>query len=249
MRRILKWFYWIAGAACIGYYFLIGHASRFGLDMSWIWPVGGAVLMLAGLTCLTGRIPRWIRYAWRGALCAGIALVLALECCVVSGMTRTPPACLDYLIILGARVESDSRPSPALQRRLNAALDYLEENPETVVVVSGGKGSDEPISEAQCMFNSLTAAGIAPERIILEDQSRKTSENFEFSRALMESPERVSVGYVTNNYHVFRAGKLAQKAGFPEIHGYAAEYTGHTLFHYMIREAACTIADGILGNF
>lgn len=247
MKEKLKYIYWLAGAACVAYYFVIGFASRFGLDMSWMWPLGGALLIPAGFACLTDRIPRWIRYAWRGLLCVGIALVLVLECLVVSGMFSKGPENLDYLIVLGARVEEDGSPSPALRRRLNRTLEYLADNPDTVVIASGGQGTDEVISEAACIRNELAAAGIDEGRIIVEDRSTKTSENLVYSRELMTSPD-AEVGLVTNNYHVFRAVKLAEKAGLTNVHGVAAKYTGYTLFHYMIREAACLIADFCLGN-
>lgn len=247
MKRTLKYVYWLAGAACIAYYYVIGYASRFGLDMSWIWQVGGIVLLLAGCACLTDRIPRWLRYVWRGMLCAGIALVLALECCVISGMYRQGPDGLEYLIVLGARVEADGSPSPALRRRLNRTLEYLEDNPETIVIASGGQGSDEVMTEAECIRNALVASGVDESRILMESRSVKTSENLAFSREMMSSPD-ASVGLVTNNFHVFRALKLAEKSGLTNVYGVAAKYTGYTLFHYMIREAACTIADFCLGN-
>lgn len=245
MHRILKYVYWLAGAACIGYYFVLGHASRFGLDMSWIWPLGGAILILAGFACLM-RLPGWLRIAWRSVVCAGLALVVALECLVVGGMRQTPPDGLDYLIVLGARVESDG-PSPALQRRLNAALEYLAGNPDTMVIASGGQGADEPVSEAACIRDALVAADISPERILMEDRSATTAENMCFSATLIPGAE-TNVGIVTNNFHVARALLLARKAGIKNAYGVAAEYTGHTLFHYMIREAACIIADGWMGN-
>lgn len=245
MHRILKYVYWLAGAACIGYYFLLGHSARFGLDMSWIWPLGGAVLILAGFGCLI-PLPGWLRAAWRTVVCAGLALVVALECLVVGGMRQVPPDGLDYLIVLGARVQPDG-PSPALRRRLNATLDYLADNPGTMVIASGGQGPDEPTTEAACIRDALVAAGIAPERILMEERSTTTAENMRFSAKLLPDAE-VDVGIVTNNFHVARALMLAEKAGLRNAHGVAAEYTGHTLFHYMVREAACIVADGWLGN-
>lgn len=246
MRKILKYVYWSAGILCLGYYFLLGHSSRFGLDMSWIWLVGGAIFGLAGAACLLKGIPGWIRVAWRVLVCAGLILVLTLEGFVIRGMTQTPPKGLDYLIVLGARVEADG-PSPALRRRINATLDYLSENPETWIIASGGQGADEPTTEAECIRNELVAAGIPADRILMENQSTTTAENLQFSKALI-APSDASVGLVTNNFHIFRATRLAAKAGIQDVHGLAAEYTGFTLPHYMIREAACTIADFFLGN-
>jgi len=246
MRTKLKYVYGAASLACFGYYFVLGLSSRFGLSLSVLWIAGGAVFALAALSCMTDRIPKWLRWGWRGMLCVGIAAILALECLVVSGMNSAAPQGLDYVIVLGARVDPDG-PSPALRRRLNATLAYLADNPDTLVIASGGQGSDEPMSEAECIKRELVAAGIDEGRILLEDRSTTTAENLEFSLALMESSD-ASVGILTNNYHVYRAVKIAEKMGFRNAHGIAAEYTGYTLPHYMLREAACLIVDYLRGN-
>lgn len=246
MRKVLSRIYGITGWACLGYWLLIGLTARFGLDMHWIWLVAGGALIAAGWICRWDALPKWIRIAWRGLLCAGIALVIALECCVISCMNAVPPAGMDYLIVLGAKVEEGGQPSKALQRRINAAAEYLEENPQTIAIASGGQGRDEVISEAECIRNGLLALGVAEERILLEDKSTTTSENVEFSMALMQ--ENAKVGIVTNNYHVFRAILLAKHAGIKNVYGLAADYTGYTLLHYMMRDGACLIADKLLGN-
>ena len=245
MKQVLKKIYWITGAACIGYYFVLGFSARFGLSQSWIWPLVGATLMLAGCACLI-RLPGWLRAVWRTLLCVGLALMIVLLGMVISDMNRTPPEGLDYLIVLGARVEQDG-PSRALQHRIDAAAEYMAENPDAIAIASGGKGADEPVSEAACIRDGLIAAGIAPERILLEEQSSTTAENMQFSEALI-SDETAAVGIVTNNYHVHRAIDLARKAGIRNPHGIAAEYTGFTLFHYMVREALGLVADKVLGN-
>ena len=238
--------YWAAAAACFAYYVWIGVSARFGLDMSWMWLAAGGALALAGFACLA-PLPGWMRAAWRTLLCAGLALLAALLGLVISGMRGTPPADLDYLIVLGARVEADGSPSPALRNRLDAAVEYLAANPETAAVASGGQGSDEPVSEAECIRDALVAAGVSPERILLEDQSTSTAENLAFSLALLDSPD-ASVGVVTNNFHVYRATRLAERAGYKNVFGVAASYTGPTLPHFMAREAACLVADWALGN-
>ena len=245
MKRFLKYVYWLAGAACIGYYFVLGFSARFGLSQSWIWPLGGAVLILAGGACLI-RLPGWLRAVWRTLLCVGLALMAVLVGMVVSDMNRTPPEGLDYLIVLGARVEQDG-PSRALQHRIDAAAEYMMGNKDTIAIASGGKGADEPVSEAACIRDGLIAAGIAPERILLEDQSSTTAENMRFSEMLIPD-EDAAVGIVTNNFHVHRALGLARKAGIRNPHGIAAEYTGFTLFHYMVREALGLVADAALSS-
>lgn len=246
MKRILPYIYSIAGLGCLAYWMLIGLTARFGLNMHWIWLVMGGTLIGAGMLCRRKRLPKRIRIAWRSALCAGIALMVALECCVISGMNAVPPTGMDYLVILGAKVEADGSPSRALQKRINAAAEYLLENPQTIAIASGGQGADEPMAEAICIWNGLVGKGIDSERIIMESGSTTTAENMAFSGNLMR--EGSSVGIVTNNFHVYRAVLLAKHAGIEGAHGLAAGYTGFTLPHYMLREGLCLIADKLLGN-
>ena len=246
MNRILKITYLVCGVAAIAYYFVLWRASRLGLSMSAMWPAIGAVLIACGLLCGSSAVPRWLRVAWRVALCLGIAFILALECLVISEMRATAPAGMDYLIVLGARVDPDG-PSPALNRRLNCVMSILDQHPNATIIATGGQGSDEPMTEAQCIRDELVARGVEPERIVMEDQSASTAENLSNALRLMDSPA-ASAGIITNNYHVWRATHIARKAGFQNAHGIAAIYTGYTKFHYMIREALGITVDFLRGN-
>ena len=87
---------------------------------------------------------------------------------------------IDYLIILGAGLYWD-RISPSLHERLKVSQEYLEENKDVKVVVSGGQGPNEKFSEAYAMSAYLLEYGIEKDRIILEDQSRNTLQNLSFS--------------------------------------------------------------------
>lgn len=245
MKKKLCAAYILTGAACFAYYFLFSFATRFGLDMSWIWLVVGGALTLAGVIGRSEGIPRLIRIAWRILMCAGLALVIGLESLVISGMVGTPPAGLDYIIVLGAKVNA-SGPSRALQWRIDEAAEYLLENPETIAVASGGRGEDEHVSEAECIRQGLLKAGVAEERILVENKSATTAQNMEFSHRMI--PEGASVGVVTNNFHVYRALLLAKNVGIENAAGIPTGYPGFSLLHYMMREGACLIADGLMGN-
>ena len=245
MNKTMKMIYFLAGAACLLYFLIFSAWSRVGLSLSWMWLFFGGVLLTAGV--LTGRVPRGAAIAWRTFLAVGLAGLLALVSLICSGMSAAAPRGLDYIVVLGARVEKDGMPSLALQRRVNAAVKYLEENPDTMVIASGGQGSDEPTTEAVCIRQALMAAGISSDRILLEERSTSTEENLCFSMALMESPD-ASVGLVTNNFHVYRALLHAKKAGLTEVYGVAATYTGPTLPHYVVREAVCLVVGWLTGS-
>ena len=78
---------------------------------------------------------------------------------------------LDYIIVLGAHVDG-TRMTLALLERTRRALLYLEENPGTRAVLSGGKGDGERISEAEAMYRYLTEHGIDGGRLIREERSQ-----------------------------------------------------------------------------
>ena len=118
------------------------------------------------------------------------------------------------LIVLGCGIRGEKL-SPALRMRLDRALRYHRKNESAYVVVSGGQGPQEAITEALGMERYLTAHGVPAERIIREERSTSTEENFAFSKKLLD--ERLGTGYriafVTNDYHVYRASRLAALAG------------------------------------
>ena len=123
----------------------------------------------------------------------------------------------DYLIILGCGIRKDGTPTPLLRGRIETALDFsklqeTEGGKKINFVLSGGRGADECISEAECMRRYLEAQGIPAERMILEDRSSDTLENMRNSKALIfEKDQAAKIAYSTTNYHVFRAGLKARR--------------------------------------
>lgn len=116
-------------------------------------------------------------------------------------------------VVLGCAVNGE-KPSLMLQKRIDAAYDYLTENPQAVCILSGGKGDGENISEAQAMYNTLVEKGIAPERLYLENDSTTTAENLRFSKEILEENGMGdTVVLITTDFHQFRAGLLAKNEG------------------------------------
>jgi uncharacterized SAM-binding protein YcdF (DUF218 family) len=143
------------------------------------------------------------------------------------------PKGADYMIILGARVKG-SRPSLALQFRIDYAAEYLMDNPQTIAIASGGKGPGEDISEAEAIKKELVEYGIEESRILLEDQSTNTYENIGFSKKLI--PKKAKTGLlVTNDFHIFRALMIAENAGLM-ISGLPAKTPIQAVFKSYLRE-------------
>lgn len=114
-----------------------------------------------------------------------------------------------YAIVLGAKVNGTA-PSLSLRYRLEAALDYARKYENVKLILSGGQGPDEDISEAEAMKTFLVNHGIDKERLILEADSTSTYENFKFSKALL--PEDITaITIISSDYHLSRAKKIAQK--------------------------------------
>lgn len=124
----------------------------------------------------------------------------------------------DVAIVLGCVVNGD-KPGIFLRGRINAAYKYLSENPNAIAVLSGGQGNGENISEAQCMLNSLKQKGIDEKRLLIEDKSTSTRENFEFSKKVLEENgiKSKEITIITNDFHEDRASKFAKENGFKAL--------------------------------
>jgi uncharacterized SAM-binding protein YcdF (DUF218 family) len=147
----------------------------------------------------------------------GIALVYfgALQWKITQYSHLKAPNHADYLIILGANVKG-LVPSSVLQSRIDTAAIYLKNNPKTIVIASGGKGSGEDISEVEAIKRELLKKGIKSSRILLENQSTNTYENIKFSKKLL--PQNAKTGVVvTNRFHLYRALMIA---GDQHLHVY-----------------------------
>ncbi len=118
------------------------------------------------------------------------------------------------LIVLGCRVVG-RQPSTMLEERLEAAFRYLSKHRDSVAVLSGGQGDDEEISEAECMFSYLTEHGIDANRLYMEDKSTSTKENIAFSHdIIIQQHLSDKIGIVTNEFHAYRALKIAESFGY-----------------------------------
>ncbi|OIK13670.1 YdcF family protein [Bacillus sp. MUM 13] len=144
---------------------------------------------------------------------AAICLIylIFLQVKIYQASTEAVPKHASYLIVLGARVNG-TIPSLALKNRIHTAARYLRENKDTMVIVSGGKGPGETISEAECMKRELTALGMEASRITMEDRSVSTYQNLAYSKKLLPDPKAEGI-FVSNDFHIYRAGLMAEKQG------------------------------------
>lgn len=220
----------------------------YGVAMAALYPAGGFFLVwiaLGAALVAAARVPR-ARRAICGACVVVLLAVGGLCGLIFSAAAATPPAGLDALVVLGAGLRPDGTPSEALRYRLDAALGYLEDNPGTTCIVSGGQGLGEVRTEAAAMSEYLLERGLAEDRITSEDRSTSTAENVRNSAELLEPG--ATVGIVTNDFHLYRALRIAEKNGLPGACGLAAPSNPLYLPQSALRECAALVKDALVGN-
>ncbi|MDL2294791.1 YdcF family protein [Ruminococcaceae bacterium OttesenSCG-928-D13] len=187
------------------------------------------------------NVPRWL-----GSLYFGLTLVVVYYFFHIFVFLLSDFLCVlarprknkDYVIVLGASLV-DGRPSPLLARRIDAALRFYRKQAKKrappTLIMSGGQGADEAVSEAEAMRNYAIEQGVPPEHILLEGKSRNTYENMLYSKEVIER-DRAARGlaetpykaiFATSGYHILRSGMLARKVGLA-----AVGIAGRTALYY-----------------
>ncbi len=171
-----------------------------------------------------------------GVLAAAIAVTTVVLTVMMSVAAYKSPADNSVLIMLGCRVYGE-RPSVMLSERIDAAYEYLSENEDAVCILSGGKGDDEDISEAECMYRELTDRGIAAERLYIEDKSTSTKENIRFSYEIMTEQGLTNrpIAIATSEFHQYRAQLIAHGYGI-DASAVSGKSTLYLLPSYWVRE-------------
>ena len=178
--------------------------------------LGNLLTVLLGVfilftTLFFSQIAKWLKTL----VIAGISVaILFSSFLVIYGKSDTVTYKEDAVIVLGAAVHGTT-PSLTLKKRLDKAVEYHEQNPDAIIIVSGGQGNGEDITEAAAMEKYLVEHGVNPNKITKEDRSTSTLENFVFSKEILDNyfEEEYTTCFVTNEYHVLRAADCAKSVG------------------------------------
>ena len=183
-----------------------------------------------------------------------IAAIIAYFECVLLGTAisavraaaHIPAFDKDYILILGCRITENGGLTKLLQARADRAVEFAKMQKEAtgkdiVFVPSGGKGSDEIISEGEAIRRYLVSVGIPEQQILTENRSCNTEQNLRFSYALIqEQNENAQIAFSTTSYHVFRTGCMADEAGIP-VEGIGAKTKRYFWINAFIREFAAAL--------
>lgn len=250
MNRHIR-FRWVLFAGLLGAALLFRCLPGYGFSSMFLTG-------LAVLVPVSSLLSRQEKPLWKGVqrmLIALLVLLFSAMAVTLGFLWRagqgTPEPQSRCAVVLGAKVNG-TEPSRSLQERIDAAFDYLVSHPDAIAVVTGGKGSDERISEAECMFRSLTEKGIAPDRILLEDQAVNTVQNLRFSLELLEKatgsrPETIAL--ITSEYHLCRADLFARSLGLEAELIPAATGRFALRCNYYLREIFALWYYSIFGGF
>ncbi len=204
----------------------------------------GSAMGLCALLRKRGQAAR-LRQILTILAAAGVVILMAcMNIITTSGQTDWDRAeRAEYAIVLGASVNEDGGASRIMRQRLRAALEFMDRNPDAMVILSGGQGGSEPISEARCMYNTLLEMGADRERLLLEPESSTTRENLRNSFAIIEARGGTDrpVALITSEFHQRRAAFIADSvemdtcpvSGHTDRWFYRVNYTLREVFAFV----------------
>lgn len=241
MKKFICWFLIILGTINISYFF-------FGLG--WGVYFGSLFLLLAGLLMVFYGILRLGNFHFFSASrfkilkrLAGILLLallvsfIVIETLIVQSAVTEDTRKVDYILILGASLYGEEL-SLELRERLDKGLEYIKRNPGIKIIVSGGQGRGESITEAEAMRRYLVQHGAGNGNIIKEDKSTSTFENLKYSKEILQGIDRrenIKIMIVSNDFHLFRAKFLANRLGL-EAYGLPAGTPLYIIPNHYVRE-------------
>lgn len=229
----------ILGCMSVFYYLLlIYYTKHIRTTFSWFWVV--FAVFCFGLSRLYQTEVRWLLYICNVLLLLGLCVFILITAKIIFFALPLQHKNMDYILVLGAQVRG-VRVSDSLKRRLDRAIQYLRQHPDTDCIVSGGRGRGEEVTEAFAMSEYLKEYGIDSDRIILEDASTSTYENFEYSKSFLPFERNVKVGIVTNHFHMYRARKIAKRSGYRKVYAIPAGCHPVLLLNYVVRECFAVI--------
>lgn len=139
---------------------------------------------------------------------------IIIEAKIISAIDTTNNEC-GYIFVLGCGLRGENLTRAGISRA-DAAIEYLNKNPNCNAILCGGQGNNELISEAQALYNYMVKHGIDSSRLLKEEKSTDTRENIQFATKLMPKGHS-TVGVVTNDFHLYRSSLILKKSGFEKV--------------------------------
>ena len=217
-------------------------------------PTNNNTIFLTGITIAVGLYgwfyERFKKIRWLTiTIAAAFVAVLGFSGFLAAyGRRSTADYAEDVVLVLGGGIRQ-GEVRPTLQMRLDQALIYHRNNPSAIIIVTGGTGYGETISEAEAMARYLIYHGIPAGQILLEDAAYSTYTNMSFSRRMLDThfdhPPRAVI--ITSDFHMFRSSRFAERLGI-EATIYPAPTPWFGKPFYYVREVAAVIKMWVIGR-
>lgn len=250
--------FWLVQAVLFNLYFIAIRISSpetffgsfFGFSSVWFWlSVVCFLIFCFRKHHFWKKTAKWAKIAVLSVFCAGI-LVSGINLWFIchpklADGSENP----EYVILLGGGITKDAELTDSVKRRVAAAVEYLKAHPDAVCVVTGGKGVFAPCPESDVLKPAVESFGIAENRVLAENQAKDTIQNFQFSAKILseysgrpvEEILAAPVAIVTNDFHLARAERLAERMGFSNFFGVEAKTPPLFILNSYSREILCYI--------
>jgi uncharacterized SAM-binding protein YcdF (DUF218 family) len=243
--KYISWISCIFCFLCVAYMIVLMVYAGSRVSYLWLWPAAG--ILFAGMAVLGIYSAQKQIVILQNSIKALFAIILMFMVFLLAMMfmlyikgeqrVKEEPK---YMIVLGAQVKG-RKVSKALRARLDRVAEYAQEYPDIKIIVSGGQGKGEDISEAEAMFRYLTEQKkIDAHRIEQEAQSKNTEQNIQYSWKLVKQ-KKAGILIVSNRFHVYRAISIAKKKGIQHVYGIGADTDSIMCIHYYLREVLAVI--------
>jgi uncharacterized SAM-binding protein YcdF (DUF218 family) len=215
-----------------------------------IWLALGAYLIFVAIYRIkTGHSfwsiwKKWIKLTFVSLVAIGSVIAVINLCLILNPAIVSSNEPAEHVILLGGGIDKDGKLPKSVISRVEKAAEYLNKNPESICVVTGGTLKWLPYPEAPELKNQLVKRGVAAERILVEDQALDTIQNFQFSCKILADYRGVGVQeilaaptvVVTSRFHLRRSERLARRMGFKNIKGIPAACPLIYIPHNYVRE-------------
>lgn len=277
---MLTWILAMGAGICLAYFVVIGVYAGISTAYAFIW-----LLFAAGLGATAWSVYYYQKHPRKlplrlpvslVTLCGtGMIILLALQILIIGRVPQVAESGLEYVIVLGAPVRGET-PGTTLRLRLDKAAEYVRQNPETTLILSGGRTDSQGEAEAVAMERYLISQGVPEERMVLETKSLSTMENIAYSRLIIDSMKKkkqeenhqderalpaylpsvlgqnrqhtYQVGILTSNYHLYRAMQIAKKQGMEGVCGIASPSDRILFVHFCFRDGLAVLKERLAGN-
>jgi uncharacterized SAM-binding protein YcdF (DUF218 family) len=249
MKKMIQVLHLLLGGLCLANSFALMNIISFNLGLLLTFLLGLSLffygIFYSSLKEMIGqRFWKRLHYFYYSFLIVFLMIISFLS---VYGRIDTVDYKEDAIIVLGAGIRGETV-TEILQYRLDKAIDYWYKNPNVLIIVSGGQGPGEKISEAAAMERYLISKGIPVNQLIKEEKSSSTYENFVYSKKILD--EQLGKSYrivlITNGFHIYRSSQIAKEVGFSSNHLHA-DMQGYLILPTYIREFVAVIKMWMFG--